>query len=280
VLYTLNLSVEQSLSTRNFSLVERAMGANASNEINAAAMQSLSIINNQTQECVTVGSQQEVIDICVGRGCGLGSSVDISGINFAQSAVYTTQCNATINITDDIRQMINQDFSQAATAIAQQFQLSAANVNNTAQIAATVADSITTETVQRCTQTASQTAGIVINCNEDGSGPCMITIRQVNFDQGFTPINNCILQDTQVQGVVNQVTQTIQQQATAKVESIFGPLGFVILIILVIVGYTFYKGENALTDWRLWVVVIVIVLIYLGIAFYLKWFPFETKSTN
>lgn len=257
------------------------MGSSVSQQIMAAASESISIINNQTQNCVQQGSQAEVISICAGgAGCSANSNVNISGVNFQESAIYTTQCMETVNITTDIQNQISMAFQQAAEAIAQQFQLSGASVNQVANISAMIGETIRTDTVQNCVQRVSQTEGIVVSCGKPGQGGvCNINIEQVTFAEGFQPINNCILQDTQTQGIINQVSQTISQQGTAKTESIFGPLGALILIILVIVGFVLYKGSNAITDWRLWVVVIVLLLIYLALAYALAWFPFEHASS-
>ena len=251
------------------------MGANVSQEINAAASSSLSVVNSQVQDCVQQGSQSEVISICAGQGCGSNSTVNITGNVFQEAALYTTQCAADVNITQDIQNTIAQQFSQQAQAIAQQFQLSAANVNEVANISANISTNITTMTVNNCITTVSQTEGININCGNTGGGICNINVTANSFNETLQPYTNCILQDTQVQNVVNQVTQIIQQQGTAKVESIFGPLIALLVIILLIVGVVFFSGTKALTDWRLWVVVIILVLIYLGIAFWRHWFPFE-----
>ena len=258
------------------------MGANVSQQINAAANESVSVINNQTQNCVTMGNQSQAIAICTGNTSlcpGGASSVDIENVNFNQSAIYTTQCSTNVNITTDIQQQISQAFQQAATAIAQQFQLSVANVNQVASISANIATNIDTTTVQNCVQQASQNQGITVSCAPTGGGACDVTIKQVNFEQGFTPINNCILQEQNAQTVINQVTQQISQQGEAKVESIFGPLIAIIIIIIVIIGAVLLGGTKALGDWRVWIVIIVLILIYLAIAFWRHWFPFEQKST-
>ncbi len=258
------------------------MGANVSQEIDAAASESVSIVNSQTQKCVTMGSQAQAISVCTGNTqlCPNGTSnVDIENVNFNQSAIYTTQCTSDINITSDIQSEISQAFQQAATAIAQQFQLSAANVDQVAKISAKIATGITNKTVQDCIQNVSQNQGITVSCSPNGSGACNVTIKQINFEQGFTPINNCILQEQNVQSVINQVTQAISQEGTAKVESIFGPLIAIIIVIIVIIGAVLFGGTKALGDWRLWVVVIVLLLIYLALAFWRHWFPFEHKSS-
>lgn len=258
------------------------MGANVSQEIDAAANESVSIINSQTQNCVQMGSQSQAISVCTNNTqlCPNGTAnVDIEDVNFNQSAIYTTQCSANINITSDIQQQISQAFQQAATAIAQQFQLAAANVDQVAKIAANVSTNIDNKTVQNCIQQVSQNQGITVACSPNGSGACNVTIKQINFEQGFMPINNCVLQEQNAQNVINQVTQAISQQGTSKVESIFGPLIAIIVIIIVIIGAVLLGGTKALGDWRLWVVIIVLVLIYLGLAFWRHWFPFEQKSS-
>ena len=169
-------------------------------------------------------------------------------------------------------------FAQEAETIAQQFQLSAANVDQVTNIAAEVATEISNETVQNCITEISESQGIVIDCSPTGFGACDVNVEEVTFSQGTEVINNCILRQSNAQRVINDVTQEISQKGTAKVESLFGPIIAIVIVIVLIVGAVFLRGTKALTDWRLWVVVIVAILIYLGIAYWRKWFPFEQKT--
>lgn len=258
------------------------MGSSVSQEVNAKASESISVINSQTQDCVSTYGQTEVLTVCGSVGCSQSSSIDIEGISLGESALYTTQCSANINITDDIRAKINADFALDAKAIAQQFQLSVAEVDQVVNVASKIAVNIDNTTVQNCIQMATQNEGLVVNCGTPAGGTgglCNIIIKQVNFSEGLTPINNCILTENNATSVINQVTQMIEAQGSSKTESIFGPLIAIIVVIIIIIAAVFLGGTKALTDWRLWIVVIVVVLIYLGLAFWRHWFPFEKKST-
>lgn len=258
------------------------MGANVSQEIRAAANESVTIINSQTQRCVQQGSQAQAISVCAGDSslCPNGvSQVNINDNVFQQASMYTTQCSGNINITSDIKSEINQAFSQAATAVAQQFQLSEAGVNQVSATAANIATNISNTTVQDCIQKVSQTQGITVSCSPSGAGACSVSVSRNSFSQGFTPINNCVLQESNAQRVINEVTQQISQEGTAKVESILGPLLAIIIVIILIVGASFFGGTKVLADWRLWAVVVILILIYLGIAFWRSWFPFEKSPS-
>ena len=255
------------------------MGANVSQEVMAAANESINIINSQTQNCVTQGSQSQVIEACSAKGCGSNSSITVNYADFTQQSVYTTECSADINITSDVTNQINMAFMQEAQSIAQMFQLSVANVDQVTKIAATIATSIDNTTVQNCIDQITQQQAINLGCVPGEQGFCNIVINETSLRQGFDPINDCVLQESNAQTVINEVSQMIQQQGTSKVESIFGPLFTIIFIIIIIIFAVLFGGVKALTNWRLWIVVIVVVLIYLALAFWRHWFPFETKST-
>jgi hypothetical protein len=256
------------------------MGASVSNQINSAAVESINVINRQIQNCISSGSQNEIIRICSSaKGCPQ-SNVNLKNISFDQMIVYNTSCIGDVNINSDIQNQISQTFSQAAEAIAQQFQVAIADARNIARVAATIGTTIDNETVQNCINRAAQNEEISIGCNlaPDQPGFCNITIDGATFKQSNQAITNCVLSQTSTQNVINQVSQQIQQKATAKVESIFGPLFAIILIIIIIIVAPLIGGFKLLTNWRFWIVVIVIVLIYIAIAFWRHWFPFEKRQ--
>lgn len=256
------------------------MGATVSQSIDASVSESLSVVNNQTQNCVQQGSQSAITSVCIPEGCR-NVDIEISGISYDQVAIYNTSCTEAISITTDIQQEISQDFAQKAEAVAQQFQASQADVDEAVKVAGTIGTTITTNTVQNCTQRVAQDAGINITCqgasgnSSQPSDNCIVRITDININQGFKPYSDCLLKDTQTQAVVNQVKQIISQSGTAKVESILGPLITIIILIIVFIGFLLVGGFKALTNWRLWLVVIIIVGIYLGLAYWRSWFPFE-----
>jgi len=256
------------------------MGAFVSNEINSAATESINIINKQTQNCISSGSQSEIVKICSSaKGCSQ-SNVILSNISFDEIIVYNTSCIANVNISSEVQNQISQAFSQAAQAIAQQFQVAEADAVNIANVAATIGTTIDNETVQNCITQAAQNEEISVGCDitPDQPGFCNITIDGTTFKQSNQAITNCVLSQTSTQNVINQVSQQIQQKATAKVESIFGPLLAIILIIIIIIVAPLMGGFKLLTDWRFWLIIIIIIVIYLAIALWRHWFPFERRS--
>ena len=258
------------------------MGASVSNQINSAAVESINVINKQIQNCISSGSQNEIIKICSSaKGCPQ-SNVTLSNISFDEIIVYNTSCIGNVNINSDIQSQISQAFSQAAEAIAQQYQIAVADAKNIANVAAKIGTTIDNETVQNCINRASQNEEISIGCNlaPDQPGFCNITIDGTTFKQSNQVITNCVLSQTSTQNVINQVSQQIQQKATAKVESIFGPLFAIILIIIIIIVAPLMGGFKLLTDWRFWIIIIIIIIIYLAIAFWRHWFPFNKKQEN
>lgn len=256
------------------------MGANVSQEVDAAIEDMFSVVNNTTATCVQRGTQSQSLTISC-PACPGGTNVTVEDITFNESAVYNTSCSEAVMNNTNINQDISMQISQVAMAIAQQFQLSVANVNEITKLLTQISDMVSNDTVLTCVQQVAQNQGLEIFCpsSPGADGVCNITVKGITFDERFTPINDCILQTSNSTGLVQQITDIVQQTGTAKVESIFGPLIAIIIVIIVIIGAVLFGGTKALGDWRLWVVIIVLILIYLALAFWRHWFPFEHKSS-
>ena len=257
------------------------MGNNIDQAITAAASSSISVINQTTQQCLTTLNQNQLINVCAGAQCGDGACINIGNVDFSQFSTINVQCGGCINITSNIQQQISQQMQQAATEIAQKFPLGVNDTNQFVNVSATLGASITNEIVVQCIESAWQTQQVNIGCDEPpgSNGFCYVNIYDLTFQQNEQAIVDCVLNNDIVNGVVQNIQQTVKQKGKSEIQSIFGPLGSLILIVLIIIFAVFYQGEKALTDYRLWLVVIFAVLIYLVVAFSQAWFPFLNKSS-
>lgn len=253
------------------------MGANVSQEVSTQINSIFNVVNNTTETCVQRGTQTQNLSIQC-PACPGGTNVTVSNITFNESAVYNTSCSAAVSNNTQIQQDIQNQVDQTAKAIAQQFQLSQADASQVTKILTQISNNITNATVVNCVQSVAQNQGLEIFCPENpnaGNGVCNITVTGISYDERFTPINNCLLQQSNSTGLVQQITNIAQQSATAEVESLLGPLLAIIIVIALIVGVVVLGGPQILTDWRFWLVIIVLVFIYLGLAYWRHWFPFE-----
>lgn len=255
------------------------MGQNISQQINDAFNESISITNTQTQKCRSTATTDDIIEICnVSDNCPNGATVNISNDDLTQTVKYSTNCSEEVNISNDIQTAISRSFAQKSAQIAQQFQLSEQDINEVTNIATNIGVTITTTNVNGCYAEATTKAGVALGCGPGGQGGCDINITGLQVTQEANLVNDCLLAITSTSSIITQVTETITQKGTNTVQSIFGPLGYLILIIFIIVGVILYQGEKAILDYRLWLVVALFIFIYIGVAAALSWFPFDNKE--
>ena len=258
----------------------KRMGQSISQQINDDFNLAIQVTNNQTQKCRSTATTDDIIEICnVSQNCPNGSvNVNISDNDLKQTVVYSTECSSDVNINNSVQNDISQTFAQQAANTAQQFGLSEQDINEVTNIALDIGVTITSNNVNSCYAEATSNAGIALGCGPGGQGGCNINITGNQVTQEANLVNNCLLRVASTSSIINKVTQTISQKGTNTVQSLFGPLVYFILIIFIIVGVMLYQGEKALLDYRLWLVVVLFIFIYIGIAAALSWFPFDNKE--
>lgn len=258
------------------------MGNYNSQELNSTISNMFSLSNIGLANCISSGSQTQLLEVLCNYSNappGESCSVNIIGNKENQVAVYNTSCIGTINNNTNISQQISNQAQTVANQIAQQFQLSANVSQQITNVLTQIGTQITNQDVTSCVNSVSQTQGAVVACPPPGPN-CSVNVVANSFQQAYTPLSNCILSASNSTGLVQQISNIVQQSTSQRIESIFGPLIYLLLGIIIVIGAILYKGEQAITDWRLWALVIAVTLIYLVIAFFLRIFPFEPKMNS
>jgi anaerobic C4-dicarboxylate transporter len=89
-----------------------------------------------------------------------------------------------------------------------------------------------------------------------------------------------VQQNDNVNNAKQALINTIQNEASAKVEGIMGPILMIVLVIAVAIGAGTYGGEKLLMSPVFMSSIFAIVLIYGGVAWLKKWFPFNNKDED
>ena len=250
--------------------------AQAKAEIDSAIRASLAIAQTAVQTCKQTISQSEVVSI--NNNCG---SVKIGKIEFGTAGGISGTCLQTVQLSATQQDQITQNLKNAAQSVVGSLGLGVSDAEALTNASISVAQSISQSFSQTCRQAGNQQQAVIINqqnnqCQGLAVGQIPSTeIGVIDFNEIYTATSSCIMNDTAVASNINDVMQIIDNSASAKVEGIFGPIIFLLLIVGAIVVVVGMQGVKGLLDWRLWLVVIFATGIYFGLAFLFKWFPFK-----
>ena len=243
--------------------------AYSSNTVDDGVKIAINVLNEATQMCQTQVLESQDLSISDNRG----GSVNIGEINWSEVINMDISCTQSSTSQNSIDNSLQQTISQIAKAVGQAFSLtgnSASSQNNT-KLWTDIGVTIKNVYNQKCKDILETSQGVSIknNVNEE------VTIASLNFSEQIDGMTQCIQNDESVSNVKNQIKQNIEQKAESIIESLLGPLFAILLIIIVIIAVILFGGVKSLTNWKFILALAVIILIYLGLAAFLKWWPFK-----
>lgn len=241
----------------------------ASNTVNDGVEISVNVLNEATQNCQTqvLESQDIVIkDI-------KNSTVNIGDINWSEVITLNDKCTQNSTTQTSISNSLEQTISQISKAVGQAFSIpgNTAQSSNNTKLWTDIGTTIQNVYNQKCKQLLIEQQTFIL---EDVTNS-RIDIANINWSESTNAMIACVQTDESVTSVKNKIVQNIEQKATAVIESLLSGLFTIILIIIVIVGVIILGGGKALTDWRFILVIAGIIILYLGLALWRKWFPFK-----
>lgn len=245
------------------------MGAAVSTNIaKQVTNDTVNIMNTAGQCCYTANEQ---ISFIGGYNWG-GGPVTISHIDQSDISVVNASCQQNVTFSTSTSTSISQSANQVATAITQALGMGVSASTELINSVESVMTSVVNSVQGTCLTTSLQDQTI-IGENAGGTGPVLINY----IDQGaqWDAMTSCVQNDTTVTHAQANLVNQISQHAEAQVEGIFGNLGFLLIIILVIVGGILLLGFRALTNPVFLVVLVVIIGLWLGLAYWRKWWPFK-----
>lgn len=241
------------------------------NIINSHTALVFDVMNSVTQSCVTNNyniaelkfTDIENSNIVVDYTLYQYSDVDI---NCIQSATGTT-CASTA---------IDQAIAQSAESISKRFSLTETETTNITNLLISYTQDVTNALLNECYANSYNQSTVSF---EDVSGSEVI----LNLD--WTQSSKSALACSQ-EAVLNttsytQLRQTVDQYASSQVSGIIGPSVFLFIIIVAALAVLIFYGGKI---FKAILIALAIIaggfLIYILVAFFVGWFPFNNKEEN
>lgn len=255
-------------------------GSKANNEVNMTVRQILQILNNSTQTCSTEG--QNIFSIIASSSCQDGD-ITISGIKSNQRIGVTQNCAQQASSDSKLAAEIEAKVKQQSETVAQALSLpwGGAESNNLTSQLLDVGQKIQNEYTNIVKSTLINRFGIeALRTGQCKSGN--IVILDITNDQYIDSLMEAVQKSETVSEAISKVTTTIDQLASATVENTFGPSASLSMVCILVIGAFLWKGADVVTDPKklipLIILIVLILGIYLGLAYWRKWFPFEVKQ--
>lgn len=246
-------------------------GDYASNSVNAGVNLTVDVVVSATQVCTDKTSQSQVVSIFATNG----SSVTVGDIDFTQAYAINQQCFETSTTQESVNNAIDQAISQAASAMAQQFSFfTGAEARQNASLWSNLGDNIKDSYSEKCKTQLSQTQYAWL----DAADQSTINVGTLQFNQSVANYTNCILNDSSVITSKNAIVQHASQKASAKTENFFGPLIAAVMLIIIVFVVLVLGGVREIFSPQFIISIILLVLVYLGVAYALKITPFASSN--
>jgi hypothetical protein len=256
------------------------MGASVSvAQVNSAVSASMDIVNKTAMNCTQQDSSAMSIYFKQ-RHCG-NQNIDIHNISMDSSGSFNVKCAQSNSSKNEIQQQVTNQLVNTAAAIVGSLGIGAAGAAAITNSAVNVATSITNSYSLDCAMKVATTKGIYTD--QDGGDNCdsqNVTISYINFSDLTEGISQCVQKSENVNNAKQALINTIRNEATAKVEGIMGPILMIVLIIALAIGAGTYGGEKLLMSPVFMGSIFAVVLIYGGVAWLKKWFPFNKKDDD
>lgn len=246
------------------------MGKSASkNIVDDATSIFTNVINNSVLDCTQVIEGNQVVTITAKNG----STVNYEG-GPVQYIDFDGTCFQQASSNNNVSTQVTNEIQQIAESIIGSLGIGETKAKNTTDIVSDLGTSIINTYETECSSVLTGAQSVNIKAT-DGS-----TINAIiNQEQVIDSLTQCISQDSAVTQSQTDLQNNIEQEATAKIEGLLGPLLFITLIIAIVVGFVIYAGFSGLmkpqTLLILALIIGVIVAIYIGVAIWQKWFPFR-----
>lgn len=187
-----------------------------------------SVINSATQTCQNVIDQNQIVTITAGSG----SNVDVN-LTGKQVVSFNAECSQTAVVQSNITNSISQEAQQQAAVIEQQFDLSIGNreSKNVYNSLVSLSSKVVNAFNQECLNIISQNQNFTIDVGADSNVQA-----DINWDQTLKTTVDCIMNTKAVNGVVNDVKQSIDQSAKVSVENFFAFLIYIAIAIVAVVA--------------------------------------------
>jgi hypothetical protein len=256
------------------------MGASVSVvQINSDVLASVVVMNKTAQECYQ--QDNSAMSIYVNQKHCRNQNIDISQVNMGSSGSFNIKCAQSNNTSNQIQQDVMNKLVNTMAAIVSSLGIGATGATTITNSTVNIAMTITNTYLQTCAQNVTTTKGIYIN--QDSGDNCdkqNVTISYITLTDLQGGLANCVQQNQAVNDAKQSLINTIQNEAMAKVKGVMGLILMIVLIIVLAIGAGTYGSKKLLMSPVFMGSIFAMVLIYGGITWLKKWFPFNKKDDD
>lgn len=234
--------------------------ANSSNYITESIYTTTSLINKGYQDCGSIVSQEQIIDI---EGC---DNVDIEHVKMDQVFKLDQSCVSKNDTENSVKQAVDTAIKQASESLIKDYGIGVADATNVTKSFTSINTVIANTFVQNCDINGTMLQKI--KCKDSNN----FLLDNVEMKQTLDATIDCVQKNNSVNEASTEASTDIDQTAKATVSGINWTLVIIFLIIAMIaagggIEYVFVKEASAITDPKILAGQVIIV----GIIFLVVW---------
>jgi hypothetical protein len=227
-------------------------GSSSKSEVDNTVNSIIKNINTATENCYNGTYQGQSLNI--NNIINQGGNLNVGGISQVQSGILDTKCMQDAATQTAIQQNLQNTIAQQTQAISQFASFSSSDAQSITQLVTNLATDINNAYTGNCAASAAQNQQLAIGTilNQGGN----LNVGGINQQQTINSILNCVQNDSNVVSDINNLTNAINQNTTAKSQ---GPLGFLSDLADAFGGI--FKGVTGLIVGAIIIIVIIAVII-------------------
>lgn len=185
------------------------------------------VINNAMNTCKTTIKQNQVANI----HNNTGGTINLN-INWKQIAWLDMKCIASNTFSNTIDNQLSQEAKQVANAVVQQFSLfEFADASNYVEMTMQASNTVKNTFNNSCITDVLQNQAFNYS---DNNGTYLTGT--LNWTQTTQDVSQCIFKNQAINNIVNDMSQTVNQSATAKQENFLAAIISAILLVIIVVA--------------------------------------------
>ena len=242
----------------------------AQNIINDSINSMVSVSTNVASSCLTNVDETQNITICNNN-----SETFLFGIDMSEVVEIDQACFSDATVTTNISQQIQVSATQAAEAIVKDLGLGSSDASNLTNLYQQLTTVVQNNFLSTCVSNVQLNQSLNICDNKK-----LVAVGFLDYDGAVEGFSTCTQKVTANNSVAISIVDTISQKAVAKVLDDIFKYVLILLIIVAVFALLFFGAPALLifVNWKLIAVlavfVFLLILLYLGLAYWRKWFPF------
>jgi hypothetical protein len=238
--------------------------ATTKNVIENHIQSSIDIINSAVQDCSTTMKQEQLLDI-------IGDGNNISHIDFSSMMNADISCIQAASVQNDIQSKISNNMQQMAKSILGALSLNpgSAKAENIMKSSIKMGAHIQNTFNQKCGTKLNSSQVLRVRGNNN-------TASYMSYKTAASIIKNCVTTSSAVNKATQDILNQLKQTATAEKKGL--SLGFMIFIIILVLGSFGLGGTVVLTSPPFIIGVLTLIGGYTFVSWSQGWWPFPPSK--